>query len=239
MSNKKKVFIGVGHGGSDPGAVCNQHQEARMNLVTALACRDELVSHGVDVKMSRSTNENDTVNDEVKECNAFNPILAIDIHKNSGGGDGFEVYRSKVGGLGTELAKNIESEVVAIGQNSRGVKTKLNDSGKDYFAFIRNTNCHAVILEGAFIDNPTDVQIVDTDEELKTLGRAYARGVLKTLGIAYKPTTTPPVNNSDKPKYIVATGAFNNIDNARAEVNKLKGMGLSSAYVHDCSQFHK
>ena len=34
----KKVFIGVGHGGSDPGAVANGFREKDLNLAIALAC---------------------------------------------------------------------------------------------------------------------------------------------------------------------------------------------------------
>ena len=49
-----KVFIGVGHGGSDPGAVASGAKEKDLNLSIALACRDELVRHGVEVMMSRT-----------------------------------------------------------------------------------------------------------------------------------------------------------------------------------------
>ena len=80
-----KVFIGVGHGGKDPGAVGNGLHEADLNLAIALACRDELERHGVTVGMSRVTDENDPVGDEAKECNAFAPDLGLDIHCNAGG----------------------------------------------------------------------------------------------------------------------------------------------------------
>ena len=39
--------------------------------------------------MSRVKDEDDPLNDEVRECNAFAPELALDIHVNAGGGDGF------------------------------------------------------------------------------------------------------------------------------------------------------
>lgn len=80
----KKVFIGVGHGGSDPGAVANGFEEADLNLAIATATRDELVRHGVNVLMSRTKDEDDALDDEIKECNAFKPDLAIDIHNNAG-----------------------------------------------------------------------------------------------------------------------------------------------------------
>ena len=159
-----KVFIGVGHGGSDPGAV-SYLVEKDVNLVEALACRDFLESHGVQVLMSRTKDENDPLTEEIRECNNFNPDLAIDCHNNAGGGDGFEVFYHFKGGTSLTLAKNIESEVKAIGQNSRGCKTRLNSSGTDYFGFIRETKCPAVICEGCFVDNAAYAQISDTIEE--------------------------------------------------------------------------
>ncbi len=134
---KKKVFIGVGHGGSDSGAV-GYITEKDVNLQMALACRDFLTAYGVDVRMSRTKDENDTVSQEVRECNAFAPDLALDVHNNSGGGDGFEVFHTIYGGTGKVLAQNIEKQVKAIGQNSRGVKTRKGSRG-DYYAFIRDT----------------------------------------------------------------------------------------------------
>lgn len=186
----KKVFIGVGHGGSDPGAVALGREEADLNLVIALKCRDELVRHGVSVKMSRTKDENDTLTEEIKECNAFNPDLAIDIHNNAGGGDGAEAFYHYGGGMSKTLATNVLDEIVKIGQNSRGIKTKLNSYGTDYFGFIRETIAPAVIVECAFLDNATDIKIIDTVAEQQAMGVAVAKGILKTLGITYKAEST-------------------------------------------------
>ena len=54
---------------------------------------------------------------------------------------------------------------------------------------IRLTNAPAVICEGVFVDNKTDVKIADTTKEQKAFGVAYAKGVLKTLGITSKNET--------------------------------------------------
>ena len=180
---KKKVFIGVGHGGSDPGAV-GYLVEKDVNLTMATACRDFLVDYGVDVKMSRTKDEDDTVIQEVAECNAYDPDLAVDIHNNSGGGDGFEVFHTIHGGTGKTLAQNIERHVKAMGQNSRGVKTRQGTSG-DYYAFIRETVAPAVIVEGVFVDTKADAAQADTLAEQQAFGVAYAKGILDTLGLAY------------------------------------------------------
>lgn len=181
----KKVFLGVGHGGSDPGATALGRKEKDLNLAIALACEDELVRHGVAVKMSRTKDEDDTLTEEIKECNAFDPDLAIDIHNNAGGGDGAEAYYHYKGGLSKTLAVSILDEIVKIGQNSRGAKIKKNAQGYDYFGFIRETVPPAVIVECAFVDNAKDIQIIDTDAECKAMGIAIAKGILSTLGIDY------------------------------------------------------
>ena len=59
-----KVFIGVGHGGKDSGAV-GYLVEKEVNLVEALACRDFLEAHGVQVLMSRTSDEDDLLSDEI------------------------------------------------------------------------------------------------------------------------------------------------------------------------------
>ena len=121
-----KVFLGVGHGGSDSGAVANGFKEKDMTLKIANACKTYLEANGISVKMSRYRDENDPVTEEANECNAYNPSLAIDIHINAGGGDGFEAFYTIGGGTGKTLAQNIEKQVTSLGQNSRGIKTRKN-----------------------------------------------------------------------------------------------------------------
>ena len=186
----KKVFIGVGHGGADNGAVANGLREDNLNLAISLACRDELLRHGVSVALSRTKDETDPTADEVKECNAFKPDYAVEIHNNAGGGDGVEIYHHYGGGKGKTLGSNILKEIVAIGQNSRGLKTKKNEQGKDWYAWIRGTSCPAVLIECAFVDNKKDIAIIDTAAEQKIMGIAIAKGILKTLGIKWVPEKT-------------------------------------------------
>lgn len=221
-----KVFLGVGHGGSDAGAVGNGLKEKDLNLQIALACRDELERHGVMVLLSRTKDEADTVNDEIKECNAFNPDYAVDIHINAGGGDGAEGFHTLSGGKGKTLAENINNEIIAIGQNSRGVKTRANNNGKDYYAFIRQTKAPAIIVECAFIDNKADIAIIDTAAEQKAFGVAIAKGILKTLNIAYKETAT-----QGGKLYRVQVGAYGVKSNAEQMQRKLKFAGFDAIIV--------
>lgn len=222
-----KVFIGAGHGGADSGAVgVGGIKEKDLNLSIARACGAALERHGVTVRLSRTRDERDPITDEVAECNSFAPDLAVDIHNNAGGGDGAEAFFSRVGGTGKTLAENILSEVKALGQRSRGAKIRTNASGSDYYAFIRETTAPAVIVECAFVDS-TDVTIIDTEAERVKMGEAVARGILRTLGIPYKPATTPTAGGN---LYRVQVGAYNNKANAEAQAKLLRAAGFA-AYI--------
>ncbi len=178
-----KVFIGVGHGGSDPGAV-SKVKESTANLTIALELKRILEANGFKVGISRTKDENDPLTEEIKEANAFKPDLAVEVHNNAGGGDGFEVfvqtnaYKAK----SKTAAQAVEKQVIAIGQKSRGIKTKLNSSGKDYFGWLRQVNAPAILLEGFFVDS-NDALGFDTAAEQKKLAAAYAQGVLDYFGV--------------------------------------------------------
>ncbi len=207
----KKVFIGVGHGGNDPGAQKNGIKEADANLVMALSLKAELERHGVVVGISRVRDENDPLEEEIREANAFAPDLAVECHNNAGGGDGFEaLYQTnQFKAASYALAQAIEAEVKKIGQNSRGCKTKLNSSGKDYFGWLRQVKCPAVICEGFFVDS-ADRFIADTEAEQKAFGVAYAKGVLARLGITYMEGTAPKAQEAINK--LVALGIINSPD---------------------------
>ena len=220
---EKRVFIGVGHGGADPGAVYGAVYEKNMNLPIALSCRQELERHGVTVLMSREKDEDESLSGKIQMANDFGADLALDIHNNAGGGDGAEVFHTYKGGTGKVLAENILEAIQKIGQNSRGPKVIKNANGVDGYLFIRNTYMPAVIVECAFIDNAKDFTIIDTEAERTAMGVAIAKGVLQTLGIAWQaPADT---------LYRVQIGAYKVKANAEKQLQKAKAAGFADAFI--------
>ena len=212
-----KVFIGVGHGGSDPGAV-DRVVEKDAVLTIALAAKAELERHGVKVGISRTTDEEGSLTKEIRMANAFDPDIAIEIHANAGGGDGFEAYvqTNRFAGRSRSCAKSIEERVEELGQNSRGIKTKLGSYG-DYYAWLREVDYPAVLLEGFFVDSG-DASDFDTTAEQQALGRAYAHGVLDHLGIRVDtlPFADVPVGTVlyDAVKWALGKGITSGVDAA-------------------------
>lgn len=223
-----KVFVGVGHGGRDSGAV-GYIVEKDGALVIATACNDYLQANGVETKMSRYVDEDEGLMEKINECNAYNPDLAADIHLNAGGGDGAEVFYTIKGGTGKIMAQNVLDAICELGQQSRGIKTKVNSSGKDYFGFIRLTNCPAIISEAYFVDNAEDVKIGDTVEEQKIIGQAIAKGILKTLEInSDNKTTEENKTQSNEITYsTIKRGSQGNIVKIAQEKLIAKGYALT------------
>ena len=237
----KRVFIGVGHGGKDPGAL-KYIKEADANLQMALGLKAELERHGIIVGVSRLKDEDDPLTEEIKEANAFAPDVAVECHNNAGGGDGFEVYH-QTNGYATKsikLAQCIEARVVASGQKSRGVKTRLNGSGTDYFGWCRQVKVPAVLCEGFFVDNATDSRDYNTAAKQQAFGRVYAWGVLDYLGIAIKPQVDKPAGKPvEQPQadknllYTVQVGAFASAKSAADLYAKLDDMGYFVFFKND------
>ena len=75
----------------------------------------------------------------------------------------------------------------------------------------------AVIVECAFVDNATDVEILATESKRKSMGQAIAKGILKTLGVEIQSEVL----------YRVQVGAYSNKSNAEAMLKKLKSAGFT------------
>jgi hypothetical protein len=188
--------------------------------------------YGITVGMSRTVDENDPIGEEIREANAFvkgfslDSVVATESHNNAGRGDGFEIYiqTGKYAAQSRRLAELIEEEVKAIGQNSRGIKTKI-------FGWTNNVNAPAVLCEGFFVDNWNDAKDFDTVEEQKKLGRAYARGVLRYYGIDpdSDPKETKPAPEPAATYTVTASGsvAYENTASAENAAAKLKELGFS------------
>lgn len=214
-----KVFLSAGHGGSDPGAVAYGMKEKDINLNIMLACNEVLLRHGVTTVLSRTKDEFDPVDQEVKEANASKADLAVSFHTNAGGGDGSESFYYGSSSAGKYLAQLCEKHVKLIGQNSRGVKTGNN------LYFIKGTKMVAVLCECTFIDNDKDNDIIDTVAEQKNFGIAYAKAILEYLGIAYKQPSTK--------MYRVQVGAYKDKKNAEVRLQALKAAGFTDAFIKE------
>lgn len=165
-----KIFINPGHGGTDPGACANGLREVDVALKIGNRVADYLRAVGYDVKLAQI----DGLQEICDVSNAWNSDLFVSIHCNAGGGTGTETFYFEYSTAGKRLADCIQKQVVSsLGTVDRGLKTKIS-GGYDVYV-TKYTDCPAVLVETAFIDNYSDAKLlVDREDDF---ARAIARGV--------------------------------------------------------------
>ena len=173
---KKRIYINPGHSDKDPGAV-GYETERELNVKTANYMNAYLTgNYRVETRVTPGSNNSPY--EVAQEANAFGADLFVSIHNNAGGGDGYEaLVRSEEQ---VPLGKVFERYVKEAGQNSRGVKLRPG------LIVLRNTNMPAILNEGAFVDNKTDIREWNDDAELKKLGIAYAKAAAEFLKLEKK-----------------------------------------------------
>lgn len=192
-----KVFISAGHGGTDPGAVYKNKKEKDLVLISALACRDFLKKNGVSVVMSRTKDENDPVEEEIKEACSSNADLAVSFHLNASVGGtarGFEIYYYPDDKRGLFIANKIAKNYKKIGIPNHGNPTKHGD----WLAFINSTNCSAILIESFFLNNAVDIKKFGTNNFLKKIGENVGSAIIETYGIEQKKYVVTKIFKSKK-----------------------------------------
>lgn len=198
------IFLDAGHGGKDPGAVGNGLQEKILNLTVTLEVQDILKRYGLITVMARTADEYLVLKDRTDKANRTAGVnLYVSIHHNNftnPDARGAEFFRPIKGGVGAVVAEyicNMYKAYVPI--PIRGVKTKASESNSniDYHHVIRETKMPAVIVEGGFISNPDDAELLKNQEVLSAEARAIAMAILKWKGITPVEVNVYPPNYGD------------------------------------------
>ncbi len=180
-----KICIDAGHNysGWDTGAVANNLKEQNITFQIAEKLSEILNAHQIKTVFTRESatqNLGTSVNSSLKKRAEISNRTACDyfvsIHCNAGGGTGTEVLVLKKGGQAEGLAESVLSEMTKkLNLRSRGVK-------EANLLVLRETICPAILVETAFLDHPTDANLLKTKPE--EFASAIAMGIFGFLGIA-------------------------------------------------------
>lgn len=172
----KKIYVNPGHSDTDPGAVGYEVERELAVKVSNYQREHLLENYECEVRMNPGTL--DKLQAIAADANNWGADLFCSNHFNAGQGDGYEalVHNEKR----RQLGEIFEKHVKAAGQNSRGVKLRPN------LAVLRLTNMPAILNEGAFVDNRSDIEDWNDDAELKMLGIAYAEACAEFLELPKK-----------------------------------------------------
>lgn len=210
----KKIYINPGHSNTDPGAVGYERERDLNVKVSEYQSAYLLANYDCQTRMNPGTMGN--LAQIAADANDWGADLFVSNHFNAGGGDGYEalIYSEQR----RQLGEVFEKHVLAIGQNSRGVKLRPD------LAVLRQTNMPAVLNEGAFVDNQKDIADWNEDAELQRLGMAYAKACAEILGLEPKTAVAGEL-------YRVQVGAYREPANAEAMKAKLEADGYDAIIV--------
>lgn len=222
-----KLYLDVGHGGSDPGAVGNGLKEKDLTLKISKKINDLLKDYeGITVKMSRSTDKTLSLKQRTDEANKWGADLLLSIHINAGGGTGFEsfIYNGSVSSNTVKYRDTIHNEIM---KQLKGIR----DRGKKRanFHMLRESKMPAILTENMFIDTKKDADQLKKQSFINKIAQGHVNGIVKIFNLkkkkTKKPVQTKPTGNK---LYRVQVGAFSKRSNAENLQKKLKKDGYTA-----------
>lgn len=187
------VVLDPGHGGENLGAEYNGYTEKEMTMIVAQAMREELEKYeGIKVYMTREGDEDLTLEERAEYAKSVNADFMFCLHFNMSENHnlfGAEVWVSAFGERYQEgySFASVEMELLEeLGVYSRGIKTRLNDEGEDYYGIIRYSTAReltTVLIEHCHLDQKNDVDFYTSEEKLRQFGRLDATAVAKYYGL--------------------------------------------------------
>lgn len=226
-----KIYIDAGHGGDSIGAVYKGRKEQDDTLRLALATKELLLTQkGVEVKLSRETSKNPSINVRATEANVWGADYFISIHRNAfkaNAATGAEIWvhsKSSIQGDTYKKAENILKKLCsATGYKNRGVKR----GAAAYVDYGVNslTTMSSCLLECGFIDNDDDNAIFDS--KFAAMSKAIATGLVEACGGTWKEAAAEE-KTDDGVLYRVQIGAFKNKANAEAYAEKARAEGFDA-----------
>lgn len=206
-----KIYLDVGHGGTEPSMEANSLKEKDVNLAVATKVREILILEGLDVMMSRTADTGTTtaenITNSANKCKAWNADYAYSIHHNGFNGEvvGYDICYSDFRTPTLAMANAIGEEYNKLGRPKHQIFTRvfLDDDGlyKDWYGIMRDMNCPCIITEYCYMDTPSEALLVNTQTGIDIEAMADARGILKFLRMSMPmvaptnplPVVVPPV----------------------------------------------
>lgn len=186
------IVVDAGHGGIDPGKIgINNALEKDINLAIALKLERNLRENGINVVMTRKddnglykeTDSNKKVIDmknRLAIIEEAKPMLAVSIHQNSypdSSVSGVQVFYYK------DSAKSKEAAEIMQAQLIRTLKPKKERAAKDNSSYylLKKTSVPIVIVECAFMSNPTEAQLLTRDDYQEKVAWAIYMGIMQVI----------------------------------------------------------
>ncbi len=172
-----KIFIDPGHGGSNPGAIgVNGVAEAEVNLDVSLRLGELLAGRGYDIEYSRVANNAVSLQGRADMANAWGADYYVSIHCNSNPDPsigGTETFYYREGTTAQRFAETVNTALVNQ-INLRNIGTFARN-----LAVLRLTKMPAILVELAFLSNPSEAYLLSTSEFRQNCAVGIFNGIVQ------------------------------------------------------------
>jgi N-acetylmuramoyl-L-alanine amidase len=191
-SDGLSVVIDAGHGGIDPGKVgINDALEKDINLALALKLRDKFSQDSIRIILTRDSDTglysegstNKKAEDMQTRCKIISdasPIFTVSLHQNSYPSPevcGAQVFYFGQSQDGKKLADMIQDSLISNVDPDNHRVAKANES----YYLLKKTPTPTVIVECGFLSNPTEADLLLTDDYQNLLVDAIYNGIQNYL----------------------------------------------------------
>lgn len=183
------VVIDPGHGGENLGGEYEDYTEKEMTIVVANAMKEELEKYeGIKVYLTRSGDQELDLEERCEFAVSVGADFMFCLHFNLSEYHTLFGAECWVSAFGENYSKgysfaSVEMDMLQeIGLYSRGIKTRLNDQGIDYYGIIRHAterDIPCVLIEHCHLDQENDQPFYDHNEKLQDFGKLDATAVAK------------------------------------------------------------
>lgn len=184
-----RVVIDPGHGGENLGGEYEDYTEKEMTLIVANAMKEELEKYeGITVYLTRTGDQDLTLEERCEYAEQVDADFLFCLHFNLSEYHTLFGAECWISAFGENYSKgysfaSVEMDMLQeLGLYSRGIKTRLNSKGTDYYGIIRHATereIPCVLIEHCHLDQENDKPFYDHDEKLKVFGRLDAEAVAK------------------------------------------------------------
>lgn len=187
------VVIDPGHGGENLGGQYEDYTEKEMTLITANAMKEELEKYeGITVYMTRPGDQELSLDERCAFAESVDADFLFCLHYNLSEYHTLFGAECWVSAFGENYSKgysfaSVEIDLLqGLGLYSRGIKTRLNDRGTDYYGILRHSverDVPCVLIEHCHLDQENDKPFYDHSEKLKDFGRLDATAVARYFNL--------------------------------------------------------
>lgn len=175
------ITLDAGHGGDELGAVgCFGNFEKDLNLQITLKLKKYLEQAGANVFLTRTGDNEVSLNDRVEVSKQHNSDIFLSIHNDSlGNGSKITNPTGSTGYVYYPQASELTQDILSEVNKQTGLKNNGVNEGS--FAVVRNTENLSVLLEVGYMINPNDMEKLTNEEFQETTAKAIFNGMEKFI----------------------------------------------------------